>query len=130
MKRQKGRTSNVPCLKPKTLGDYSIISLEPARITAAQIAAVILTMKRNLPNLTSIIPRVYAHLAVTQKPSEVRMGKGKGSIAKRVARVRINTVLFEIGNVQKGIPSKKYTDVLEGVSKKLPVLTKIVKGDK
>lgn len=120
----------MPCLKPKTLGDYSIISLEPARITAAQIAAVILTMKRNLPNLTSIIPRVYAHLAVTQKPSEVRMGKGKGSIAKRVARVRINTVLFEIGNVQKGIPSKKYTDVLEGVSKKLPVLTKIVKGDK
>ena len=126
MKRHKGRTSHVPCLKPKTLGDYSLVSNEPARITGAQIKAVMLTLKKKLPATATIIPRVYAHLPVTAKPAEVRMGKGKGSISHRVARVRINTVLFEIANKQKNIPPKQYIDILKAVGCKLPVMTYIV----
>jgi len=115
------------------MGDFSLVCLEPARITAAQIKAVVLTLKKLLPDLAKIIPRVFAHLPVTAKPSEVRMGKGKGSIAHKVARVRTNTVLFEIILGQKEATgesslgaSKLYLDALKAVGNKLPVLTRIV----
>jgi ribosomal protein L16/L10AE len=55
------------------------------------------------------------------------MGKGKGSIAKRVARVRINTVMFEIERVRVGEPESKYLAGLRVVGAKLPVRYKIIK---
>ena len=125
MKRQKGRTSSVPSMGIKKLGDYSIISKEPARITAAQISAVILTLKRKMPAETTIIPRIYAHLAVSQKPLEVRMGKGKGAIGKRVARIRINTVLFEVVSKKEGTPKGQIIAGLKAAGSKLPVRIRI-----
>lgn len=125
MKRQKGRISNVPKLGSKRLGEYSIISKEPARITAEQIGAVIMTLKRKMPGGTQIIPRIYGHLAVTAKPLEVRMGKGKGGIAKRVARIRAETVIVEIGKVRAG---EQYIEGLRAAASKLPVRVRIVKG--
>ena len=124
MKRQKGRISYVPKLGSKLIGEYSIISKEPARITAGQIGSVMMTLKRKMPGGTQIIPRIYGHLAVTGKPLEVRMGKGKGAIAKRVARIRAQTVIVEINNIRAG---EQYMEGLKAAASKLPVRVRIVK---
>ena len=122
-KRHKGRVSQVPVETIKSVGEIAIISVEPGRITAAQIKSIVLTLKRLLPTGTSIIPRIYAYLPVTKKPLEVRMGKGKGSVVKRIARIRTNSVILEIAKVKEVIP----IEGLKAAASKLPVKTKILK---
>ena len=126
-KRHKGRVSLVPILNTTRVGEMAIISEEAGRITGAQIQSLILTLKRKLPTGTTIIPRITAHLAVTKKPLEVRMGKGKGSIAKRIARIRPNTIIVEIGKIKEVVPIEKYVEALKSAESKLPVKNKISK---
>jgi large subunit ribosomal protein L16 len=131
MKRHKGRVSHVPREEIRIQGDYAIVSQSEGRVSSKQIETAIMTMKRALPSDTRIITRIQGHLAVTQKPLEVRMGKGKGSIGRRVARVRINTVMFEIERTREGEPESKYLAGLRVVGTKLPVRYKIIrKGEK
>lgn len=126
MKRQKGRVSQVPRENIKMEGDYGIVSETTGRITTKQIETAILTLKRTLPSGTRIKTRVEGHLAVSEKPLEVRMGKGKGAIGKRVARVRMNTVILEIE--KKGQePERKYEEGLRVLGTKLPVRYRIVR---
>lgn len=130
MKRQKGRVSEVPREEIKITGDYAIVSQTAGRITKKQIETAIMTMKRVMPVETRVITRIQGHLAVTEKPLEVRMGKGKGSIATRVARVRKNTVIMEVIRTKEGVPGSKYIAGMEVVGKKLPVRYKIIKGER
>lgn len=129
MKRHKGRVSQVPREEIKVEGDYAIISESEGRMSVKQIETAILTLKRTLPKGTGIKSRLQGHIAVSQKPLEVRMGKGKGSIGKRVARVRMNTVMFEIEG-REGAPEGKYQAGLRVVGMKLPVRSRIVRGRK
>jgi large subunit ribosomal protein L16 len=124
MKRQKGRISHVPKLGSKRLGEYAIISKEPARITGEQIGSVIMTLKRKMPEGTEIIPRIKGSIGVTAKPLEVRMGKGKGGIVKRVARIRAQTIIVEIGKIKAG---EQYKEGLKAAASKLPVRVRIVR---
>lgn len=127
MKRHKGRVSHVPREEIRIKGDYGIVSQSEGRMSTKQIETAIMTMKRALPSDTRIITRVQGHIAVSQKPLEVRMGKGKGSIGKRVARVRMNTVMFEIEKTRVGEPESKYVAGLRVMGAKLPVRYKIIK---
>jgi len=128
MKRQKGRVSTVPKEEIKIEGDYAIVSQGEARITGKQIETMIMTMKRTMPSEAKVKTRIQGHLAVTEKPLEVRMGKGKGSIAKRVARVRVNTVIMEVK--KGGEPESKYMAGMRVVGSKLPVRYKLIKRRK
>ena len=128
MKRHKGRVSQVPKENIKFDGKFAIVSQSEGRMTVKQIQTAILTLKRTLPKGTTINSRIQGHIAVSQKPLEVRMGKGKGSIGKRVARVRINTVLFEIEG-REGAPDKRYQAGLSVAGMKLPVRYAIIKGN-
>lgn len=67
-----------------------------------------------------IVMRVNAFLPVTKKPSEVRMGKGKGKIKGYVAPVSKGKILFEIRNV---LPNTAVKALLRA-SVKLPIFTK------
>jgi large subunit ribosomal protein L16 len=60
---------------------YALISLDAARLTAAQIAAAELAIKRVIRRDGTLYTRVFPHIPVTKKPLEVRMGKGKGSVS-------------------------------------------------
>jgi len=64
---------------------------------------------------------VFPDLPVTAKPSEARMGKGKGAVSHWVARVRGGTTLFEVC----GIPTHIAVEALKSGSKKLSIKTKI-----
>lgn len=126
IKRHKGRVSNVPLDTIKRVGMFSIISQEAGRISGSQIKSLILTLKRKLPTGTSIMPRIVPHLAVTKKPLEVRMGKGKGNVTKRIARVRPNTVILEITKIKDNLPREIFIEGLKTGASKLPVSTIIL----
>jgi len=123
MKRQKGRVSRIPQIGQKKLGTWGIVSKESGRITEKHMETVIMTLKRSMGTGVKIIPRVYASIAVSKKPLEVRMGKGKGVISKRIARVRPNTIIVEIGRT-KGVSKT----VLESAAGKLPVRTIVIEN--
>lgn len=61
--------------------NLGLVSLEPARLTAGQIAAAELAIKRKIKKEGTLYTRVFPHMPVTKKPLEVRMGKGKGSVS-------------------------------------------------
>lgn len=129
MKRQKGKVSDVPREEVTVRGDYAIVSKEAGKMTAKQIEMAMMTMKRNRPAGAKIKAEIEAHIAVSRKPAEVRMGKGKGAIDHKVARVRENTVMFAIEKAL-GIgaePESRYKEMLRVVGSKLPIKYKIVK---
>lgn len=125
MKRHKGRVSNVPLINPvnnNNSNNISIFSIESGRISANHIKSLKLSLKWALPNNCLIIPKIYATMSVTKKPSEVRMGKGKGSIAFYIARVRQNAEILQIRNLPIGTSlTKLYSAIL-----KLPIRCTII----
>ena len=75
---------------------FALVALEPARLTASQIAAAELAIKRKIRKEGVLYTRVFPHFPVTKKPLEVRMGKGKGSISFWMTRVRPGSFIFEL----------------------------------
>ena len=67
--------------------------------------------------------RVFPDTPVSAKPIEVRMGKGKGSVDRWVARVQPGRILFEID----GVPDEVALEALRLGAAKLPIRTKIVR---
>ena len=66
--------------------------------------------------------RIFPDLPVTDKPAEVRMGKGKGSVEYWAARVHPGRIMFEID----GVPDDIAREALRLGAAKLPVKTRIV----
>jgi len=103
-------------------GKYAIKVIEEARLTAKQIEStrriIIIKMKR----LGFLWIRVFPDTPVTSKPTENRMGKGKGSVSLWVAKIKKGQILFEIS----GISLENAKKVLKAGSNKLPVKTKFI----
>ena len=70
----------------------------------------------------SVWIRVFPDVPVTQKPAEVRQGKGKGTVEYWAARVKPGRIMFEVD----GVPKEIATVALELAAAKLPVQTKVV----
>jgi large subunit ribosomal protein L16 len=84
-KAQKGRVSYTYRSSTLDPNVYSIVALEPARITASHIYASELAMKRKIrmggvKAKNALHIKIFPHIPVTKKPIEVRMGKGKGKV--------------------------------------------------
>ncbi len=105
-----------------SFGAYGLKSLEPARITAAQIEAARRTITRCMRRVGKVWIRIFPDLPVTNKPAEVRMGGGKGSVEFWAARVYPGTIMFEMDGVSEQVARQ----ALSLAAAKLPVLTKIV----
>ena len=92
------------------------------RITARQIEAARRAMTRHIKRGGKIWIRVFPDKPITQKPLEVRMGKGKGSPEFWSCKVKPGRIMFEID----GVPENVAREALELGAAKLPVKTKIV----
>ncbi|RMD91332.1 MAG: 50S ribosomal protein L16, partial [Alphaproteobacteria bacterium] len=68
-------------------GQFGLKALEPERITARQIEAARRAMTRHMKRQGRVWIRIFPDVPVTKKPTEVRMGKGKGSVEFWAARV-------------------------------------------
>ena len=123
-KAHKGRVSYVPKVDTDfAFGSYALISLEASRLTAAQIYAAELAMKRLLKRDGQIWSRVFPAIPVSKKPQQVRMGKGKGAIDHWIARIRPGSFLFEI-ELENPILAER---ALAVAASKLPFKTKVLK---
>ena len=103
-------------------GSYGLKAAEPERITARQIEAARRAMTRHMKRQGRVWIRIFPDVPVTQKPTEVRMGKGKGSVEYWAAKVKPGRVMFEIDGVAEPIAR----EALRLAAMKLPIKSRIV----
>ncbi|MFE1598115.1 50S ribosomal protein L16 [Methylobacterium sp. ID0610] len=103
-------------------GSYGLKALEPERITARQIEAARRAITREMKRQGRVWIRIFPDVPVTQKPTEVRMGSGKGSPEYWAARVHPGRVMFEIDGVAEDIAR----EALRLGAAKLPVRTRFI----
>ena len=105
-----------------SFGDYGLKTLECAWITARQIEASRVAMTRFVKRGGKIWIRVFPDKPITKKPTEVRMGKGKGAPEAWVAVVKPGRILFEM----EGVDEATAREAMRLASHKLPVKTRFV----
>ena len=104
-------------------GAYGLKALEPERVTSRQIEATRRAITRHMKRQGRVWIRIFPDVPVTKKPTEVRMGKGKGSVEFWAAKVKPGRIMFEIDGVSDAIAR----EALALGAAKLPIKTRIVK---
>ena len=104
-------------------GSYGLKALTAERVTSRQIEAARRAITRHMKRAGKVWIRIFPDVPVSKKPTEVRMGKGKGTPEYWAARVKPGRVMFEIDGVSSDIA---HTALNLG-SSKLPLQTKIIK---
>ena len=103
-------------------GSHGLKAIEPERVTARQIEAARRAITRQMKRQGRVWIRIFPNVPVTDKPAEVRMGKGKGSVEYWAARVHPGRIMYEID----GVPDDIAREALRLGAAKLPVKTRIV----
>jgi large subunit ribosomal protein L16 len=103
-------------------GQFGLKAQEPERLTARQIEAARRALTRAMKRAGRVWIRVYPDLPVTKKPTEVRMGSGKGGIEYWAARVKPGRIIFEID----GVTRETAELALSLAAAKLPIKTRFV----
>jgi large subunit ribosomal protein L16 len=84
-------------------GSFGLKAIEPDRINARQIEAARRAMTRHMKRQGRVWIRIFPDVPVSQKPIEVRMGKGKGSPEYWAAKVKPGRIMFEIDGVAEPV---------------------------
>jgi large subunit ribosomal protein L16 len=104
-------------------GFYGLKALESIRLKDMQLESAKKTIKKVIKKTGILWVLIKANRPVTQKPQQVRMGKGKGAYSYSVAIVQKGTILFELGGLKL---SKKLAYLaLKLAAGKLPIKTEI-----
>ena len=103
-------------------GEFGLKAMEPERVTARQIEAARRAMTRQMKRQGRVWIRIFPDVPVTKKPTEVRMGKGKGAIELWAARVKPGRIMFELG----GVDEATAREALRLAAAKLPIRTRFV----
>jgi len=106
-------------------GEYGLIAEETKWVTARQIEATRVTIVRSVGHEGRLWIRIFPYKAITKKPLETRMGKGKGEPDHWVAPVKAGRILFELG----GIGKTRATAAFRLASRKLPLKTRIISSE-
>jgi large subunit ribosomal protein L16 len=117
--RIKGNTKAGAALN---FGQYGLKALEPERVTARQIEAARRAITREMKRQGRVWIRIFPDVPVSKKPTEVRMGSGKGAPEFWAARVAPGRIMFEIDGVSDAVARES----LRLGAAKLPVKTRIV----
>ena len=105
-----------------SFGQFGLKAMAPERITARQIEAARRALTRHMKRQGRVWIRVFPDVPVSKKPTEVRMGKGKGAVEFWAAKVKPGRIMFEIDGVNEEIAR----EALRLGAMKLPVTTRIV----
>ncbi len=122
-KAQKGRVHGMA--KGGTslnFGAYGLKTTTAGRVTARQIEAARRAITRHLKRAGRIWIRIFPDVPVSTKPTEVRMGKGKGSPEYWICRVKPGRILFEVDGVSPNLAEAAFA---RGASK-LPLATRVI----
>ena len=104
-------------------GSYGLKAMEPERVIGKQIEAARVALTRHMQRTGKVWSRVFPNIPVSKKPTEVRMGKGKGSPEYYACRVKPGRILFEVDGVSEEVAR----EALYKASAKLPIKTKFIK---
>ena len=119
----KGRIRNVTKGGAElNFGQFGLKAMEPERITARQIEAARRAMTRHMKRAGRVWIRIFPDVPVSKKPTEVRMGKGRGSPEFWSARVSPGRIMFEID----GVPEPLAREALTLAAAKLPIKTRFI----
>ena len=115
-----GKASRVITLN---YGAYGLKAMQPERVLGKQIEAARVALTRHMQRSGKVWSRVFPNIPVSKKPTEVRMGKGKGSPEFWVCRVKPGRILFEVDGVSEEVAK----EALYKASAKLPIKCKFIK---
>jgi len=104
-------------------GAYGLKALQPERIIGKQIEAARVALTRYMKRTGRVWTRIFPNIPVSKKPTEVRMGKGKGNTEYYACRVKPGRIIFEVDGVTEEIARI----ALYKASAKLPIKTKFIK---
>jgi large subunit ribosomal protein L16 len=103
-------------------GAFGLKAMEPERVTARQIEAARRAMTRHMKRAGRVWIRIFPDVPVTKKPTEVRMGSGKGGVEFWAARVKPGRIMFEIDGVSREVAE----EAMRLGAAKLPIKTRFV----
>ena len=122
-KAHKGRIhGNATRASTINYGAYALKALQPERVTGKQIEAARVALTRHMKRQGRVWIRIFPDMPVTAKPIEVRMGKGKGSVDRWVAKVKPGRIMFEVD----GVPEIVAKEGLRLAAMKLPVKCRFI----
>ncbi|CAL4324757.1 50S ribosomal protein L16 [Buchnera aphidicola (Thelaxes suberi)] len=118
-KMHKGRNRGIITNSSVVFGSFGLKAVTRGRLTARQIESARRTITRYIKRQGKIWIRIFPDKPITQKPLEVRMGKGKGNVEYWVALIQPGKVLYEID----GISELLAREAFKLASAKLPIKT-------
>lgn len=121
-KVQTGRNRGLAKGTEVSFGTFGMKSIGRGRLTARQIEAARRAMTRYVKRQGKIWIRVFPDKPITEKPLEVRQGKGKGNVEYMVALVQPGKVIYEIS----GVPEVMAREAFTLAAAKLPVKTTFI----
>jgi len=104
-------------------GAYGLKAMEPERVISKQIEAARVSLTRYMKRTGKVWLRIFPNIPVSKKPTEVRMGKGKGTPEFWACRVKPGRIIFEVDGVDEATARV----ALYKASTKLPIKTKFIK---
>ncbi|HTG57760.1 50S ribosomal protein L16 [Niabella sp. CJ426] len=103
-----------------SFGSYALKALDSHWITDRQIEAARQALTRSMKREGNVWIRIFPDKPITNKPAEVRMGKGKGNLEYWAAVVQPGRIIFEVDGVSEEVARR----ALQLASGKLPIKTK------
>ena len=107
-------------------GSFGLKALEPERVLGKQIEAARVALTRYMQRTGKVWSRVFPNIPVSKKPTEVRMGKGKGSPEFWVCRVKPGRILFEVDGVTEDVAKVALYKAILATSSVTPSTSKII----
>ncbi|AHX11217.1 ribosomal protein L16 [Neorickettsia helminthoeca str. Oregon] len=103
-------------------GDFGLKAVGSARLNGKQIESARRVITRIISRAGKLWINVFPGIPLTRKPTDVRMGGGKGSVDSYIFPVSPGRVLFELSGVDKTVARL----ALCKASAKLPFSTKFI----
>ena len=123
-KMHKGRNRGLADRGSKvSFGEFGLKASGRGRLTARQIEAARRGMTRAVKRGGKIWIRVFPDKPITNKPLEVRMGKGKGNVEYWVCLIQPGRVLYEM----EGVSEELAREAFALGAAKLPIATTFVR---
>ena len=104
-------------------GAYGLKAMQPGRVSGRQIEAARRAITREMKREGRVWIRIFPDVPVSKKPTEVRMGKGKGAVEFWASRIHPGRILFEVDGINEEIAK---TALMLGAAK-LPIKSLFIK---
>lgn len=100
-KMHKGKNRGLTLNSKIHFGTFGLKAITRGRLNSREIESARRVITKAMNRQGKIWIRVFPDKPITQKPLEVRMGKGKGNVEYWVALVQPGTILYEIDGLSE-----------------------------